>query len=465
MLLLAAAGGASSGPVDPGPTGPIPHTLPTPLNGVVAGIRPTGRLLATYTVGANGEDYTTPDAAMTAGKALQTATGKGTGIAWNANAGIDEIGPDFRVDMILAAGTWKGDLGTGAYIHMYGQGSAKTELWSDTIGSGGTVHEFGAMHMEGITLRSELGTDGTGPKYPMHITLARGTTVFADVQFLSHAALTVGGPTMAAGMDGGNAVYVLFYRCRFDSTAALNLHGGASNDRPLVVAFVECTGTAPLGYGDVGAGTADEIYIIDCTNPSATITGPNVKTYTKGFAGTVTAAMVIPTTTWPQPTGGLSPVDQAFFLPSIIGQAGQANALPGTTATMSPTAGRTYFIPVDITTAIHTTYVGITASAAGGSYQAVPMHGGAVPLVSWAQTSTPNAISSAGDKDWKYYYPRTFYPGETRAWVAARFTADAQILGSSTITTARDCYYTDDGSTLVKAPAGMVFPLAHVRAA
>lgn len=465
MLLLAAAGNPS-GPVDPEPGGPIPHTLPAPLDATVSGIRPTGRLLATYTVGANGEDYPNPGAAITAAKNLQQATGTGTGVAWNSNAGIDEIGPDFRVDTILAEGSWKGDLGTSSYVNMFGQGSSKTELWSDTIGSDGTMHQFGPLHVEGIRFRNEAGGDGTGPKYPLHITVSRGTTVYAGCEFIANAGyVATPGSGTAVGMDGGSGTFLLFYGCNFDSPQPLNLHGATGATQPLTVVFVNCTGTAPLRYTPLSA-VGDKVYVINCTNPSIEISGDVQAVIDPAYTGTIIAgtATVTRGTTWPTPNGGLSTIDQAFFYPSIIGQEGRADAHAGTTVSMTPTAGRTYMVPVDLPQAIHTSYVGITAVTAGGSYDAVPIHGGAVPLASWAVGTPSRAITTAGDIDYKYYYNRTFYPGETRAWVPCRFTADAQIVGSSTITTDRDCYYTDNGTTLVKAPAGMVFPIAHVRA-
>lgn len=231
----------------------------------------------------------------------------------------ERVQPQNRTSIVIPKGVHDGKgLTEVRDVNLFGVtgNPADVEIRSDVKGAGGTIHALGALYVEGITLRTEPGADGTGPKYPLHVTWVERfcrfihTTVFANCRFVANTSYS-GPPGNVMGMDGAEGSYTLFYKCEFKGNGT-NMHGATGNKKPLTLLYVKCSGTS-IGYSDLGAGTADNIYVIDCEFPSVDIDGKNTTLYLSEGSkiGKVNATKVVKASDWPMPTGGLSPDDQA----------------------------------------------------------------------------------------------------------------------------------------------------------
>ena len=233
------------------------------------------------------------------------------------------IMPDDRVGVLVPKGVYRVSFTQARDVNLFGEtgNPADVELWSDEKGAGGTMHALGPLYVEGVTLRSESGADGTGPKYPLHLTfvhrffrLAR-STIFANCRFVSNSSL-VGIPYNVMGMDGYQGTYTLFYKCELVGNGT-NMHGWEGNQVPLTLAYVKCKSNTDLLFAASGAPAADKIYVIDCEFPSVKVHGKNATLYISEGSkiGSIIADNVVTNSAWPMPIRGLGPEDYARLKP------------------------------------------------------------------------------------------------------------------------------------------------------
>lgn len=455
---------------------PATLTIPAAPNATVASLRPAGRVVATYTVSPTDPeaDYTTPGAAVEAAKAAQTAAGKQTSIAWNGDG--KDLGPDYRVDIVIGPGTYHEVVGTGAWINFYGAtgNPADVVITSNAAGEG-TVRTWGPGYFEGITIESTQPTSGTGQKYPLHLTSGPRTTAFVNCKMITTNTVATGSGA-AIGQDGDSGSHTLFYGCEIQAVPgadwATNLHGKSSNTAPLEVVFVDCTSNRPVVYDELASGQADKVYWIGGTTNGLTVEGAaTVTTIDPGATtGTVTATNVVSGTSWPSANGGVSTRDRAHFYPSKIGTAHDQMPVVTDAAPMTVTPNRVYYVPVPITDAIHATHAGVEVATAAGkvnTHQGV-QRGGTAPDPLFVNPGGTTLTAGVVVQD--FYFFKDFYPGDARVWVRLRFSDAAQVMGSVELPGATPCYYEDQPAdsalytpNLVRAPAGTAFPLAILR--
>jgi hypothetical protein len=451
-------------------------TMPPAPNATVASLRPAGRTIATYTVSPTdtAADYATIGAAMEAAKAAQKSAGQQTSIAWNGDG--KDLGPDYRVDIIVGPGTYNEVVGTGAWINLYGStgNPADVKITSDAAGEG-TLRVWGAFYMEGVTVESTPPASGTGQKYPLHLTAGPDTNSFVNCRFITTNSVAMGSGA-AIGMDGDSGSYTLFYGCGITAIVgadwAANMHGFAANTTPLDVVFVDCTSNGKIVYDTLNSGLADKVYWIGGSTSGLTVIGTAAVTTVDPAAttGTVTATNVVSSDVWPLADGATSSRDDAYFYPSKIGTVHDQAPVVTDAAAMTVTANRVYYVPVPITHAIHATSAGCevtTALGAINTYRAV-QRGGTAPEPLFVDPATTALTTGIVVED--FYYFKDFYPGDVRVWVRLRFSDAAQVMGSAQLPGNTPCYYEDQPAdsasyvpNLIQAPAGTPFPLALIR--
>lgn len=455
--LLVASGGVPTVIPDP-PPGGTPPTGPTgwpaTTDQVIASMRPTGRRLAALTVNPaapiTATNKHTIVAAMDQAKAIQATDAQNTGLAFLGN-----LGPDYRVDIIIAAGTYDEQVGTAGWVNLVGATGDPADVVIHNSGdSGGVIHSFGAIYMEGLTLWSQDngGGTGTGPKYCWHIT-GGGTSIAANCILRS----TNTGSTGVSGMDGGGGTYTLFYGCDLTGAAPgviTNMHGANNPTEPLTIAWVDCTTNGEIGYSQLTSTMTDVLWSIDTTDagsPAAITTSGSVTVHTTG--------------TWPVPTGGVSPRDLAYHYPSAIGSAHTEIIGAEDQAAFSPPVGRVYYVPLTITQALNASWHGLVAAAAGGVCGVrMQLRGYGATGPEWEPTASLGTLVS-GVNESQFYYRATFYPGDAAkeiAYMAVSIDSGAPSLMGS-LTAAVGAYYSDDGGTTIQPVTSGRVPVVRLR--
>lgn len=412
------------------------------------------------------------------------------------------MGPDHCGVLFLPPGEYLGGAGTGKWLSIVGTTGNPEDvvIFSDTIAADGVLHPYTPIYLEGVTLKAGYNAAlGQSPKYCAHIAGSARST-FANVIFDAADAKPGSaefGNTGTVGADGNVGSVITFYRCEFIRSAenvgsynAMNLHGGPAGILPMSVAFIDCT--MPDGAGFGGGGTADgghdELYVIGGTLGGTITTSDTTDIYTDhpndilnpdGISGVGT--IYRDHTDWPRPDpdsgAGLTPVWESYYYPSSLDAPGTTVARAQVTdaAPMTPMAGRTYYCPVPITTALWLNRFGLQVHAGAGkavAYRPQPDAGtyygsiepGNVPVVE----SLEAGVFGTGQWLAGFYYTWIRFPatsvGGNRLWFHFK-TPDptgVSIDGSAELPGLHDCYYSDDdGTTLVKATAGTPFPLAH----
>lgn len=472
-----------------GGSGEFSWAWPT-SDATLAAIRPTGRTLETRKVSAThaGATDATVGAALTA--ALATAS---------SSIPYGQDGPDFRTDVLIAPGTFHESNGGGSWRNLIGTSGTPSDviLFSDTTANDGVIHPAGSTHVEGLTLRAghNVGAD-TSPKYCAHLG-GNGVLTFANVHFDASTAVP-GDPSHLSsgtvGLDGAPGLYLLFYKCTFTkppglSGAGMNLHGSNPGPEPISVMFIDCTLPDGAAFGGPGAtdGRPDRLYVVGGTLGGNITANSTTHVYTDAPGSVVAGSHGVTTTsTWPTYTNGLPPEWGSYYLPSSLATTGTvlAKAVVSDAAAMNVVAGRTYYCPVPITSAMRVNRHGVTIVNSAGQWAARPCPDSRViygspyaanyPPVADMPLGGTSATPAAGQVLSAFYYQWAVYPGSTsvsgtaqpgsRMWVGVKFTDSAcTVEGSASLPGLHDCYYSDnDGATMVKATAGTPFPIAHV---
>lgn len=429
---------------------------PAAIDATAAALRPTSKPLATLTVNPaaspSSTNYTTIAAACTQATTLQNAAIQQTSLA----AGEFSVygspqGPDYRVDIIISAGTYNETFGTGSWVALIGAtgNPADVVITTSSNANDGTLHSFGPIYLEGLTLQSTgSGGPATGTKYPWHITnSARGCSIAVNVRLTE---LNTGGQG-AIGMDGGEATTLLLYKCAItgiSSGAVSNLHGASGNTLPVTTIIASCTMNGNIGYSELGSAT-DEFWFIGNTGGSVgTLTG-SVNSHTTG--------------TPPYPTKLLSALDVAYFRPGI--QVGDVQTFGDSDqAAFSPPSSRIYYVHVIPDRAIHRTHAGIVAASAGGVF-GVRMARDTIPPSSGSPGFNNTGTLVVGANDALHSYFDTFYPGETgHVWVKCGVVSGTpSVMGSLVMGNAAGSYYSDDGGTTrTLVPVGTRVPVVRL---
>jgi hypothetical protein len=450
--------------VMPGATGetktlaPAPqNTYPATSDPIVLAARPAGRQVGRLTVDpaypVTATNFQTIQAAVDAGKALQDAALQQTSSAPGefSTKGSGK-GPDYRVDVVIAAGTYVEKVGGDDYVNLIGATGDPADVVIEsnvTAGITGVLHQFGPGYIEGITLRSYgVGAADTGPKYPLHVTTGGpGAFVAVNCRFTS----TNTGGAGSFGMDGGAGLFAYFYGCAFShlSSGLMNAHGGSGNTTPVVVVWEDCTNNGPFTYDEQGAAT-DDIWLIDST-PATLTTG-----------GTTTDRL---TGTPPRPTGALGTGGQAYYYPEDATGPFPVTQVfgSGDQAAFSPPNGRIYYVPIDITTAIHRTHMGIVAASAGGIAEIWTKRLESTPPPTGAPQTRSIGTLVSGVNEVEAYHYDTFYPGETHLYAIVKIVSGSPSLQGS-LTLASGAYYSDNnGTTITAVPGATRVPVIRLR--
>lgn len=474
--LLAATGRAPviPDPPDGGGGDPDPTGWPTTTDPVVLAMRPTGRLVASGTA----TDTATRDALASSLAAAVDADAQAGFLYW------DGIGPDYRTELFVQPGTYAGG-GNSSWRAIVGTDTNQRTVLASSVANGGVIHSFGSHYMENLHLTAQTNGSNTAPKYPWHITggemnIAANCTF--DLSQIEPDTVT-GGEGIAGwvGADGDAGMTIVFYGCHFEPGPlmnTLNLHGPATGDLrlPMTTIFVNCTGLngveiyCPGGVATAGGGS--RLYVIN--TPVAGLgadTGCHVYTNSAAPAMTANAGTIHrDVTTWPIPDGGLSDLWSDYFYPSSIGDEPTTIAPTVTDAApMAPVAGRTYLTRVRLPSALHVNVSGVTITTAAGQVRQFHFPADTPYAVDEAPspahpTTNPETVTM-GQMPWTHYYAYTRYPGGNGIWHKVQFTnASARVTGSAQLAGLTDCYYTDDGTTLVPVAAGTPHPVPFIRA-
>ena len=437
----------------------VHHGAGTPLwpatTQALAAMRPTGRLLGTRRVALSDATDASIAAANDAGATLVTTDSRSGGaLSWNYT------GPDYRVDTLVGPGTHTGS-GTGSWKCIVGTDPVERPVVSTTGLASGTIHTYGSAWLE--NLRIESRTDGTGrPKYPWHITGGQ-VSVAINCEFWTDGA-------QAIGMDGESGHYVLLYGCTLNSTT--NFHGpadGSNQSAPITYVLVNCTSThdVTMTATPITGGGKSTIHVIGGSIPGI-VTNAHIDVYTDHPTMPVTGANSTTrgVTTWPGLVGGLPDNWRAHYYPSKIGQASRIEPGLAGAAPMAPVPGRVYITRVKSTTAMRARRVHVQCTTAAGQFAAFFTPADAslgAPTAAPAALLAPTTALTAGDKSWTHYYAYTRHPGDGGWWAKCQFSsADARVLGSTILAGETDCYYSDDGTTLVPVAAGTAHPVMAI---
>lgn len=478
MSLLRMLAAASSGvPIVDPPPDPEPPTSgwPSTADATLLALRPSGRVVAS----AEATDSATRDTAATALLNAVYADAR-TGFGY-----WDGIGPDYRTDLFLVPGNTYTGGGNSDWRAIVGTNPATRTLIEARNNSGGVIHSFGSIYMENLHLRPLTTVEKSAPKYPWHITggemcvAARCTFDLSAIE----ADTIQGGNGIAGwvGADGKQGMTIIFYKCDFIAgpiANTLNIHGqGSTEDNPMTLAFIDCTGLNSVEVFTPGAdvtasGERNRFYIIN--TPMSKIGGnANTDIYTDGAAPAMAlnaATITRGTTAWDVPEGGLSDLWADYYYPSSIGVAPiKLTPTVSDAAPMQPVAGRTYITRIRNTTAMRVTHSGVTVTTAGGqvSYTHIPADSPYLrnEAASPAHPTLDPLTVTSGDMTWKAYYAYSRYPGDNGFWHKVRFTGSSavRVTGSAQLAGLTDCYYSDDGVTLVPVAAGTPHPLPFIK--
>ena len=455
MSLLALLA-ARTPPVTPEPEPEVSLAWP-PASPEVMAMRPAGRQILPPVLAAGSE-------AIAA--AIVETKNEAARLLGPSNQG--RVGPDYRRDIIIPSGehTSGGAVAWGAMVSETGDPDDCT-LWSDVKGAGGTIHTWDSGYYEGITFENRPGADGTGPKYPIHLSAGNDASqVFVNCRFTAKASL-VGGISQWAGMDCGNNNYLLFYGCQWSGLAS-NLHGWAANTRPSHIVFVGCVGESGAQYDSLN-GAPDHVWVVDSTIPEVIVKGAGVTLHiADDFPGTVTLANGATRTSadldqWPRAVAAIGSTQQTWWEPSRVDEADWSQG-PDADTTMAVQTGQVFYVPVPITTGMHATHAGSTASGVAVDHDSFQAFGFKTPTGTWVSPSSPS--------DRKSYYPRSVYPGDGVFYVRVRVTTATSLPASTTIAGEHPCYVETQGTdsasytpALARVPAGTPHPVAYIRSA
>lgn len=490
LLMAAGSGGSVVVPTDPpdgGGGGPGPDGFPTTSDPILLALRPTGlRTLSTKTA-VPGSVLGTNLVAVA--DEIDAATESPYGIQGADHSGI----------LFLPPGEYQGGTGLGRWLAVVGTTGdpADVVIHSDTTAADGVTHPYVPVYLEGVTLKGSWNpTLDQSPKYASHIA-GSGRTTYANVIFdvteahISSAADSTWGCAGTVGMDGSPGTRLTFYGCEFydvtgEGRLGMNLHGGYASDYPSKIMFIDCTAPKGVGYSAGITGTyPDEVYVIGGDIGGEIAVGGSVNVYTD-LPNNVTGAASTTRdhTAWPLPeTGdhGLVDIWADYYFPSSLAVSGttEARATVTDTAPMTPVAGRTYYCPVPVPSAMHFNRYGIHVRTGAGAswgwaarpdtpeFYDSPIPANAVPTELRTTLGTDQTLPN-GKVMQAYYYSWIAYPaaafGGNRMWVAFKIanTTGVTIDGSSMLPGLHDCYYSDNnGATITKATAGTPFPLAH----
>lgn len=295
-------GGPPPAPVDP---------RPAPLDGVVAAMRPTGRVIFTATVAQDGTgDYSTIQAAVNAAKAAQATALKAEGLT------MDTVTPNYAARLIVAEGEYREAVGVGgvSWLQMYGAGSGKTTILPPQDGTAhrGVLEAAGRLYVEGITLHMDARPSGaTDPVYPIH-TDNKGTSIYADVDFRDDV---VGVNGFSFGSNGSPDGATYLYRCRL--TGGMNAHGWADMNAEQRMSIISTTATGQVGWTTMNDTSPADVWIVGGTSGAIKAHGASARLHLDPAhvtSGTIAAPGPRDANTrWPIPFGGLSPWDQALY--------------------------------------------------------------------------------------------------------------------------------------------------------
>lgn len=495
LLMVSGSGGIPDPPGEG--SNPDPQWLdgwPDTDDAILRSLRPTGLEPVVVVTGAPGDsvgDLLTPMA---------------TEISENLFTPYGAEGPRDHGVLFLPPGTYVGGFGTGNWLSIVGTTGNPEDviIFSDTEDADGVVHPFGPLHMEGVTLKAGFSESlQKSPKYCAHISGGFRTT-FANVIFdASDARTGAFGSAGTVGCDGNVGSIVTFYKCSFirpddlagTENSAMNVHGGPAGVLPMSVAFIDCD--MPNGGGFGGGGTIDgghdKLYVIGSnvgtpgigtsettdvwTDSDATVFNPA----SGGTVGTVTRNWTEWPTPAPQSDAGLVPIWDSYFSPQILDTLDTTveRAVVTDAAPMTPVTGRTYYAPVPIRKGMWLNRYGLQVHAgAGAPVTLTPEPDPGIYYGAIERKNEPEfldlgdaSVRPLGIGQWLigYFYSWILYPGtevtnRNRLWVKFRFddATGVSISGSTELPGLHKCYYSDDdGATLVEAPAGTPFPLAH----
>lgn len=462
--------GGGGGGTDPDP--PPAVGWPTTTDPVLLAMRPTGRVVASGTV-ANTAARDTESERQVNAILSEARTGYGY---W------DYGGPDYRTAIFMQPGTYTGG-GQYEWRSLVGTNPANRTVMEARNNSGGVVHSFSSLYMENLRLVPLTTVDNSAPKYPWHITGGR-MCIAANCAFdLSQIESDTieGGSGIAGwiGADGDSGMTIILYKCDFipgPKANTLNIHDGGPPEHPMTLVFVDCTGLDNLGLVCPGGASTDgqknRLYVINTPCASLWADG-NGEVFTNsaapaatGSTGTITRGV----TAWPVPAGGLSELWEDYYYPSSVGAAYKYQPAVTDAAPMAPVPGRTYYTRLRPDRAGRYTHGGVTVTTVGGqiSQSHTPsdtLYTRNEPVNPQIPQVDPIAVTS-GELAWRAYYAYSRYPGDNGFWHKVRFTGSSavRVTGSAQLGGLTDCYYSDDGVTLVPVTAGTPHPLPFIRA-
>lgn len=231
----------------PTPGGTATDPRPVIDDPIIMAMRPNGRSIATLRVGPTRE-YTTIQAAVDAGWALQQAKRAEEQSIWT---------PNYRVDILVDPGEYTGTVRANAFQAFYSAGGVK----GDTVVQDGSLDTQGHIYWEGIDL---IPITPELHKYPLHHA-GPGTSVFARTR-MEHLGVGSHGYPTAFGMDGGYGPdTTVIYDCWL-GPGGLNAHGGpASGTYPGPEHFILANSYMGGGGGFDSWGTtgSDEQWIVN----------------------------------------------------------------------------------------------------------------------------------------------------------------------------------------------------------
>lgn len=311
MSILALLAFATTGT----PTPPTAIDLrPAPADATVALLRPSGRSIATLRVGPT-RTHTTIGSAITAAQAAQAAQ--------LSTEGQATITPNYRVDILVDAGTYVETITTPKWVGVYAvDPTPGATVITHTNPAGvptsvlGTLATAGALYWEGIDIHLDkpFGEEGNWPKYPVHHVSSR-TSIFARTRFRTRTtAGAIGAGLTTFGTDGAGGSTTVFYDCDFDG-GGTNNHGWPGNTAPQTWAYVDCTATHGVNYSALGGSLADEVWVKGGSVGSVDVDGSGTVTHLAPASGATltTTGTQDARTDWPIPTGGLSAIDRAYY--------------------------------------------------------------------------------------------------------------------------------------------------------
>lgn len=469
------------GGTDPEPPGSLWAGWPSSSDTTLLSLRPHGRRYGIATVAPTGADFTTVGAGSSEARAEALNAASAGSLSW------DGIGPDYRNDVLIGPGTYNEGLGGGDWACYVGTtGNPADVILQADGGGGGVIHSFGSQYLEALTLRAYSSDGDLSPKYPWHIT-GGPVTIAQRCIFDTRGAVdgvSTGGNRTAGLVGKDSSTLTAFYDCTFKATPGtadgFNMHGEATmRDLPETALFIKCTTEGVASIGSTGnlslTGQKSRLYVIGLVHDEhlTEITADaNTDVYTDSdLPVTGAAAVYRGVTTWPTIVDGLLPELADFYYPSSLGdepvdwQPTVPDAAP-----MAPVVGRTYITRVDPDIAMRVTHSGFTATTAAGNYGIV--HRVADTAYVTAEPVTAENLAGGGwgvalgKNAWAHPYAFTRYPGNNGFWVKVAWTdATVRVTGSAALPGIIDCYYTDDGTTLVPVAEGTPHPVPFVRAA